>query len=122
LLRGQIALARNSSDAARLLLTAARRLEPLDLGLARETYVNAWIAARAAGHLSRTGETGEISRAARALPPPPGPPRPLDLLLDGFAVLVTDGPAAAAASLRQAASAFGSADIPREQVLKNPRG
>ena len=101
-----------------LLLKAVQRLEPLDLGLARETYVNAWIAASAAGHLSRTDEIGEISRAARALPPPPRRPRPLDLLLDGFAVLVTDGPAAAAPALRQAAGAFASADIPREQVLQ----
>jgi hypothetical protein len=118
LLRGQIALARSSSEAAQLLLKAARRLEPLDLGLARETYVNAWIAASAAGHLSRTDTIGEISRAARALPPPPRPPRPLDLLLDGFALLVTGGPADAAPALRQAASAFASADIPSEQVLR----
>jgi hypothetical protein len=45
LLRGQVAFARGSSDAAQLLFMAARRLEPLDLGLARETYVDAWIAA-----------------------------------------------------------------------------
>ena len=41
-LRGQIALdQRRGSDAARLLLSAARRLEPLDAGLARETYLEA---------------------------------------------------------------------------------
>ena len=37
-----------------------------------------------------------------------GPPRPVDLLLDGLALLVTDGPAAAAPTLRQAVDAFAS--------------
>ena len=41
-LRGQIALdQRRGSDAARLLLSAARRLEPLNAALARETYLEA---------------------------------------------------------------------------------
>ena len=46
-LRGQIALEqRRGRDAARLLLSAARRLEPLDAGLARETHLEAlWEAA-----------------------------------------------------------------------------
>ncbi len=118
LLRGQIAFALSSSDASPLLLKAARRLELLKLDLARETYVNAWMAAVFAGHLARAAEILEISRAAKALPPPTQPPRPLDLLLDGFALLVTDGPAAAASALRQAASAFASAGISREEVLQ----
>jgi DNA-binding CsgD family transcriptional regulator len=108
----------SSSGGASLLLRAAKRLEPLNLDLARETYVNAWMAALFAGHLARAGEILEISRAARALPPPTQPARPLDLLLDGFALLVTDGPAAAAPTLREAASAFASADTAREEVLQ----
>jgi hypothetical protein len=39
-----------ASDAAPLLLKAARRFEPLDLDLARETFLDAWQAAQIAGH------------------------------------------------------------------------
>ncbi len=39
-------------------------------------------------------------------------------MLDGFALLVTDGPAAAAATLRQATSAFASPDIAEEEILR----
>ena len=43
LLRGQIAFAmRPKGEASELLLKAATRLEPLDLALARETYLDAW--------------------------------------------------------------------------------
>ena len=116
LLRGQVAFASGlGSDAPPLLLKAARRLEPLDPDLARETYLDAWRAAMFAGHLAGGGDLLEVSRAARAMPPPPQPPRPVDLLLDGLALLVTDGPAAAAPVLRQASSAFASADIPRRR-------
>jgi hypothetical protein len=106
-LRGQIAFASSpGSDAPPLLLKAARRLEPLDPGLAREMFLHAWQAALFAGHLAGAGDLEEVSGAARALPPPEGPPRPADLLLDGLALLVTDGPADAAPVLRQAISTF----------------
>jgi DNA-binding CsgD family transcriptional regulator len=119
LLRGQIAFASGlGSDAAPLLLKAAKRLEPLDLDLARETYMNAWHAALFAGHLAGAGDLLEVSRAVRALPAPAHPPRPADLPLDGLALLVTDGPAAAAPVLRQAARALASADIPAEEILR----
>jgi DNA-binding CsgD family transcriptional regulator len=118
-LRGQIAFASGlGSDAPPLLLKAAKRLEPLNLDLARETYVDAWQAAFFAGYLAGAGDLLEISRAARALPPPAHPPRPVDLVLDGFALLVTDGPAAAAPVLRQATCAFASPDIPDEEILR----
>jgi len=119
LLRGQIAFASTQgSDAPPLLLKAARRLEPLDLDLARQTYLDAWHAAMFAGHLAGGGDLLEVSGAARALPPPGHPPRLIDLGLDGFALLVTDGPAAAAPVLRQATSAFANADIPIEEDLQ----
>ena len=119
LLRGQAAFASGLySDAPALLLKAARRLEPLDLDLARETYLHAHQAARFAGHLAGAGDLLEVSRAAQGLPPPAHPPRPGDLLLDGLALLVTDGPAAAAPALRRASSAFASADIPAAEALR----
>ena len=111
-LRGQVAFASGpGSDAPPLLLKAARRLEPLDPGLARETYLDAWQAALFAGHLAGGGDLEEVSCAARALPPPERPPRAADLLLDGLALLITDGPAAAAPALREAISAFADPDV-----------
>ncbi len=119
LLRGQIAFASGlGSDAPPLLLKAAARLEPLDLDLARETYLSAWAAAMFAAHLADAGDLREVSRAARAAPAPTHPPRLIDLLLDGLTMLVTDGRGAAAPVLRQAAAAFGSADTPVEERLR----
>jgi len=119
LLRGQIAFASAlGSDAPSLLSKAAKRLEPLNLDLARETYLDAWHAAMFAGHLAGAGDLLEVSRAARVLPRPTHPPRPVDLLLDGLALMVTDGPAAAALTLRQATSAFASADMPAAEVIR----
>jgi DNA-binding CsgD family transcriptional regulator/tetratricopeptide (TPR) repeat protein len=112
LLRGQIAFASSvGRDAPPLLLGAARRLEPLDGALARETYLDAWGAALFAGRLATAGGLLDVSRAALAAPPPPDPPRPSDLLLAGLATLVTDGRAAAAPILRRASRAF-AADAP----------
>ena len=118
LVRGQITFASGrASDAPPLLLKAARRLEPFDLELARETYLTAWGAAFvAAGHPAGRGVLLAICRAVRALPPRPGAPRPLDLLLDGLALLSTDGHAAATPVLQRAAAAL--ADIPVEDVLR----
>jgi hypothetical protein len=66
-LREQIAFAwAPGSDAPPLLLKAARRLEPLDPRLARETYLDAWQAACFAGNLAVGGDLLEVSRA-RAL-------------------------------------------------------
>jgi DNA-binding NarL/FixJ family response regulator len=119
LLRGQIAFASGlGSDAPPLLLKAAKRLEALALDLARETYLSAWIAAMFAGRLAGAGDLAEVSGAARALPPPAHPPRLVDLLLDGLALLVTEGRSAAAPRLRQAASAFASRDISPEEDLR----
>jgi DNA-binding CsgD family transcriptional regulator/tetratricopeptide (TPR) repeat protein len=116
LLRAHVAFASGlGSDPPALLLKAARQLEPFDLNLARETYLSAWGAAGMAG-LSGRDVLLEICRAVQALPPSPGDPLPLDLLLYGLAVLTTDGPAAAAATLQRAANVLTS--IPVEDVLR----
>src|SRR5262249_19609505 len=60
----------------------------------------------------------EVSRAARALPAPADPSRPVDLILDGLAQLVTDGPAAAAPTLRHAVSAFTDPGISAAEELR----
>jgi DNA-binding CsgD family transcriptional regulator len=119
LLRGQVAFASGlGSDAPPLLLKAAARLEPLDLDLARETYLSAWAAGMFAGHLAGAGDLREVSCAALAAPAPAHPPRLIDLLLDGLALVVTDGLAVAAPVLRQAAAASTSADTPVEERLR----
>ena len=116
LLRGQVALALSGSDAGLLLLRAARRLEPFDLDLARETYLIAWGATVVVSDLEGGRLLGEISCAIRALPPPPGPPRPLDLLLDGLALLTLEGRTAGTPRLQQAAKAL--LEISVEDVLR----
>jgi AAA ATPase domain len=117
LVRGHVAFATGlGSEAPPLLLKAARRLEPFDLELARETYLTAWIAVVFAGHLAGGDVLLELCRAVRGLPPPSGTPRPLDLLLDGLALLTTDGYAAATPTLQRAAKAL--ADMPVEDVLR----
>jgi DNA-binding CsgD family transcriptional regulator len=116
-LRGHVAFATGlGQDAPLLLLKAARRLEPFDSDLARETYLAAWGATGMAGHLAESGVRLEICRAIQALPARPGGPRPLDLLLDGLALLTTEGHAAAAQTLQRASKAV--ADIPVEDVLR----
>jgi DNA-binding CsgD family transcriptional regulator/tetratricopeptide (TPR) repeat protein len=117
LLRARVAFADGHwSEAPPLLLKAARRLESLDLDRARETYLTAWGAAALSENLAARDALVDICRAVQALPARQGPPRPLDLLLDGLALLITEGHAAAAPTLQQALSALG--DMPVEDVLR----
>ena len=102
-LRGQITLEqRRGHEAARLLIGAARRLEPLDVGLARETYLQALGAALWAGESEQPGILREIAAAARAAPPGPVPARAADVLLDALAIRQIEGHTAAAPTLARA--------------------
>ena len=117
LLRAQVTFAAGHwSDAPPLLLKAAARLEPFDLDRARETYLTAWGAAGLAEDDAARDVLVDICRAVRALPPPPGTPMPRDLMLDGFALLITEGHAVAAPTLQRAVRAV--ADIPVADVLR----
>jgi DNA-binding CsgD family transcriptional regulator len=119
LLRGQIAFSSGlGSDAPSLLLKAAKRLESLNLDMARETYMSAWMAALFAGRFAGAGDLAEVSQAVRALPRPARPPVLTDLVLDGLSLLVTEGPQVAAPALRRAASAFAGADISAEERIR----
>ena len=102
----------------RCCLKAARQLEPLDLDLARETYLDAWGAAMFAGRLADRAIVVDVSRAARAAARAADPPRPSDLLLDGLALLITEGRAAAAPTLERAVSAFAGDEISIEEGLR----
>jgi DNA-binding CsgD family transcriptional regulator len=119
LLRGQIAMfSAPGPDASVQLLTAARHLEPVDVGLARHTYLDAWGAALFAGRLSPRSTLLEVSRAALSGPRPPGAPRPCDLLLDSVATLVTDGLAAAAPLLHDVTRIFAHEETPAAESLR----
>jgi DNA-binding CsgD family transcriptional regulator len=119
LLRAQAAFAmRLGSHAPPLLLEAAKRLEPLNVALARDTYLEAIAAAQFAGPLARGGGVLEAAEVARAAPPPDGRPRPVDLLLDGLAMWFTEGCEAGAPLVKRALSAFRSEDIPTNDALR----
>ena len=114
LLRGNVAFALGAAtDAPPPLLEAARRLEPLNVELARETYLTAWGAAGMAG---RGDIILEIWAAVRALPPTSSAPGPLELLLEGMAQLTVEGHAAAAPTLQRAAEAL--LEMPVEDALR----
>jgi DNA-binding CsgD family transcriptional regulator/tetratricopeptide (TPR) repeat protein len=117
LLRAQVAFGLGVwSDAPPLLLKAARRLTSFDLDLARETYLTAWGAAGLAEEADTSDVLVEISEAVRALPAAPDGRSPRDLMLDGFAVLITEGQATATPALQRAARAITG--IPAEDVLR----
>jgi DNA-binding CsgD family transcriptional regulator len=110
LLRAEIAFTSNrGSEAPQLLLRAAKQLEPLDTKLARETYLEALMAAQFAGRFT-AGAALEIAKAARAAPTTPTPRAP-DLLLDGLALMIIEGHRAAAPLLQGALNAFRNGNI-----------
>jgi DNA-binding CsgD family transcriptional regulator len=110
-LRAEIAFDRTrGSDVPSLLLDAARRLEPLDAAMARETHLEAIAAALFAGRLGGNPGLRELAEAAQAAPPGEDPPRAIDLLLDGLATRLTEGYAAGLPPLRKALHAFCKVD------------
>jgi DNA-binding CsgD family transcriptional regulator len=117
-LRARIAFATNrGSNAPSLLLAAARRLEPLDASLARETYLDALTAALFTGRLAGAADARQVADAALAAPPITEP-RPVDLLLDGLATLVAGGPVAGTPPLRRALTAFARRDLEPAEALR----
>ncbi len=106
----EISLAAHRADEALpLLLAAAGRLEPLDPLLARDAYADALCAALFAGRLASGPDARQVAEAVRAAATP-HPPRRGDALLDGLAVLFTDGYARAAPLAHRAVQAFTVAE------------
>lgn len=119
LLEAEVAFAQNrGGDAPLLLLQAARKLESLDVRLSRDTYLEAWGAALFAGRLGAAGGLLDVSQAAATAPRPLDPPLPSDQLLDGLALVLTEGRRAAAPVLRGAVAAFGNDDVSTEEMLR----
>ena len=114
LLRAEIALEqRRGADAGRLFLDAASRLEPLDPELARETYLEA-LGGAMASDVEVVGGASAVAAAARAAPPGAVPPRAVDVVLDAFALRLTDGYAAAVPTYARALELLLATDIARE--------
>jgi len=105
-MRAQIAFAlRRGGDAPPLILRAAQRLQSLDAELARQTYLEALVAAIYAGRLARGQDARQVARAARSATPGPSGSEPLphsQLLIHGLAVRLADGYLAAAPTLKEA--------------------
>jgi DNA-binding CsgD family transcriptional regulator len=102
-IRAQVAFAlKRGRDAPPLLLSAAQRIERLDPDLARETYIQALIAAVYAGRLARTDEVAIAARASGLGAVGAEPVVHERLLLGGLAVRLTDGYVAGAPTLREA--------------------
>jgi DNA-binding CsgD family transcriptional regulator len=119
-LKAEIAFVQNrASDAPLMLLQAARQLETLHVRLSRDTYLDAWSAALGAGRMASRGSSLiDVSRAAANAPDAGDPPLPRDLLLDGLALLFTEGRPASTPVLRRAIDAFASDEISPEEMLR----
>ena len=118
-LRAEITFARTrGGDAPALLLDAARRLEPLDPAMARETHLEAMAAALFAGRLGDKPDVREVAEAAHAAPAPEQPPRAIDLLVDGLATRFTEGYSTGLPPLRKALAEFRDADELTERDVR----
>jgi DNA-binding CsgD family transcriptional regulator len=105
-------------EAPSLLLTAAKRLEPLDARAARGIYLDALTAAFFAGRLGGEVDARRVAAAASAAPLPAPPAQAADLLLDGLVSLIRDGAPAGTPILRKAVSAFNNDEIETESGLR----
>ncbi len=118
-LRAQISYnSSHGNQALPMLLAAARRFEPLDGNLARGIYLDALSAALFAGRLATGPGPGlrRVAQAAREALPPQAPSK-ADLLLEGMAVLYTDGYEASAPLLHRAVQAFGREDLTLDEAF-----
>jgi DNA-binding CsgD family transcriptional regulator len=103
LLRGQMAFTRyRGGESPSLLLSAAIRLQALDVDLARDTYLQALIATAHAGRFGDEDVRLQICRGAQALPLEPTTSLSRHLLVRGFATWMADGYVAGAAILNEA--------------------
>ena len=106
---------KRGNEATPLLLAAAQRLEPLDLRLARQTYLDAFSAAQFAARLNGGVSVVDVARATRAAPLPPElEPTSGDLLLDAYSALVEDYADALPASRKALKSLRTEENLSRE--------
>ena len=115
-LQAHIAFARTrGGDTPLLLSAAAKRLEPLDADLSRETHLEALWAAVRGGRFAKA--QGVVEAAEAALAPVRGrSSRAMDLLLDGLIARLARGYAAALPLVARALDAFQHEGFRRENI------
>ncbi|MEU9288191.1 AAA family ATPase [Streptomyces sp. NPDC048275] len=117
-LHAQIAFAQGHySVAPPLLLAAARRLEQLDVVLARDTYLEAVSAVIFTGRLARGPGWREAGEAACGAPPSQLLRAP-DMLLDALAARLTDGRAVSTPMIERVLRAFCDEDVSVQDSLR----
>jgi DNA-binding CsgD family transcriptional regulator len=104
---------------ASILLSAARQIAPIDIGLARDALLDALAASRVCGRLGAAGASGaDIARAARSMPPSPKAATGIsDLLLDADTTLLLDGHEAAVPQLSRVVAALRQAPMDSADLL-----
>jgi DNA-binding CsgD family transcriptional regulator len=118
-LRGHLAFASgDSAQAPALLLRAAHKFEPVEPTLARDTYLDALTYALLAGRFAGRSDVTAVAADARTAPPAASPERAADLVLDGLAVLHTDGHTAGVPLVRRALEAFRHDDLAPAEALR----
>ena len=119
MVRAELAFAAGKgNDAQPLLLTAAKRLEPVDPRLARLAYLDAMRNAIYAGRLAGPGaDLSAVSRAAAAAPEPPGDAASADHVLFGLTANVAEDYPRGLPSLRRSLLTFGSG-LPADEEMR----
>ena len=115
-LQAHVAFARTrGGDTPLLLSAAAKRLEPLDADLSRETHLEALWAAVRGGRFAKA--QGAVEAAEAAMAPVRGrSSRAIDLLLDGLIARLARGYAAALPLVARALDAFEHDGFRRENI------
>jgi DNA-binding CsgD family transcriptional regulator len=100
------------AEAAEVLLAAAREFAGVDVGLARDTLMDALLATAASTRFSVAGaDAVDVARTVRAIShASAGTPNAGDLLLDAFAAYFLDGPISASPLMRRALDALDQQD------------
>ncbi|MGY1701468.1 LuxR C-terminal-related transcriptional regulator [Geodermatophilus sp. SYSU D00766] len=112
LLRARVPLAADRTDEALpQLLAVAHRWAALDPQVARDAHLDAFCAGVSGGRPAAR----RVAEAVRGTPLPPGPGRE-GALLEGLAVLFTDGDAAAAPLLQRAVRGFLTGELPLDDA------
>jgi DNA-binding CsgD family transcriptional regulator len=114
-LQAQIAFARSTgADAASLLSAAAKRIEPLDTEMARETHLEALLAAVRSG--SFAADESVLNAATVAVPSGEETARAIDLMLAAVVARLTEGYESAQPTAARALAAFHEEGWSRENL------
>ena len=117
LLRGQVLFAfRSASAGLPVLLDAAKQFEPLDTGLARETYRDAIYAALTAGRMPGDEAIEKVARATLTMAPAPDATR-TGLLLEGLARITVDGYPIGVPLAQEALAAMRDTELADDEAL-----